>query len=94
MMHTPPWGQISFRAFLIAGSLLVLNSTLVGAAPATRIACGQCEEMDRFVRLQSVTTATPPADAQRFTHPFTLSPEDWTSILTKLRVQRQAEGLL
>ena len=32
--------------------------------------------------------------SQRFTHPFTLSLEDWTSILAELHVQRQAEGLL
>jgi hypothetical protein len=58
------------------------------------VACGLCEQADRFVRLQTVTTDTRPAGARPFTHPFALSPEDWKSILTELHVQRQAEGLL
>lgn len=86
--------QISSGLCLIAGLLLLIGGVSVAAAPATRIACGQCEEADRFVRLQAVTADDRPAGFQRFTHPFVLSPEDWTSILTELHVQRQADGLL
>ncbi|MBI3355958.1 MAG: hypothetical protein HY038_04160 [Nitrospirae bacterium] len=93
-MRTSLGKQVSIGACLITGSLLLIGSTYVAAAPATRIACGQCEEADRFVRLQTVTTDTRPAGTQRFAHPFILSPEDWTSILKELHVQRQAEGLL
>ncbi len=74
--------------------LLLVAAASLGAAPATRVACGLCEQQDRFVRLQTVTTDTRPVDTQRFTHPFTLTPEDWTSILTELHVRRQAQGLL
>lgn len=81
--------------FQIASTLLLLgNIQAVAAAPETRIACGQCEEADRFVRLQTVTEDRRSAHSRRFTHPFVLSPEDWTSILTGLHVQRRAEGLL
>jgi hypothetical protein len=34
------------------------------------------------------------ASAPHFTHPFVLSPEEWTVLLGTLRIQRQAEGLL
>ena len=74
--------------------LLLVAAASLGTAPATRVACGLCEQPDRFVRLQTVTTDSRPVGSQRFTHPFALSPEDWTSILTELHVQRQAEGLL
>lgn len=74
--------------------LLLVAVASLGTAPATRVACGLCEQPDRFVRLQTVTTDSRPVGAQGFTHPFALSPEDWTSILTELHVQRQAEGLL
>ena len=85
--------QVLIGVFLITGSLLLNGGVPVAAAPATRIACGQCEEADRFVRLQAVTADDRPVNSQRFTHPFVLSPEDWKSILTELHVQRQAEGL-
>lgn len=80
---------------LIAGSWPFLTATLLAAAtPSTRAACDQCEETDRFVRLQAVSEDGRSANSQPFTHPFVLSPEEWTSILSGLRVQRQAEGLL
>jgi hypothetical protein len=86
---------VSLGVFQIASTLLLLgNIQVVAAAPETRIACGQCEETDRFVRLQAVTEDRRSANSRAFTHPFVLSPEDWTSILSGLRVQRQAEGLL
>ena len=94
MRHRSQGQQVSLGLFLIAGSMLLTGGLTIAAAPATRIACGQCEEADRFVRLQAVGADDRPAGTQRLTHPFTLSPEDWTSILTELHVQRQAEGLL
>jgi len=86
--------HISIGLCLIAGLLLLTGGVSVAAAPATRIACGQCEEADRFVRLQAATADDRLVSSQRFTHPFVLSPEDWTAILTALHVQRQADGLL
>jgi putative oligomerization/nucleic acid binding protein len=81
-----------YKIFIVP--LLLAAAASLGTAPATRIACGQCEEADRFVRLQTVPTHSRPVSSQGFTHPFALSPEDWKSILTELHVQRQAEGLL
>lgn len=85
--------RVNPQKMLIVPLLLVAAASL-GTAPVTRVACGLCEQPDRFVRLQTVTTDSRPAGSQRFTHPFALSPEDWKSILTELHVQRQAEGLL
>lgn len=93
-MRTSRRSQVSISVCVVAGSLLLAGGVPGAAAPATRIACGQCEEADRFVRLQAVTADGHAGNSQRFTHPFTLSPEDWRSILTALHVQRQAEGLL
>ena len=81
-----------YKIFIVP--LLLVAAANLGTAPATRIACGQCEEADRFVRLQTAPTDSHPVSSQGFRHPFALSPEDWKSILTELHVQRQAEGLL
>jgi len=80
-----------FKLFFVP--LLLLAAASLGAAPGARIACGQCEETDRFVRFHAITPGTDLANSQRFTHPFALSPEDWKSILTELHVQRQADLL-
>lgn len=93
-MRTSRRSQVLISVCLGVGSLLLAGGVSGAAAPATRIACGQCEEADRFVRLQAVTADGRSVNSQRFTHPFALSPEDWRSILTTLRVRRQAEGLL
>ena len=77
-------------------SMVVLLSTLAaGAAASTHTTvCDQCEEPDRFVRLQPASEEARPVSSQPFTHPLVLSPEQWTSILTGLHVRRQAEGFL
>jgi hypothetical protein len=74
--------------------LLVGNTPLFAGAPATRVACGQCEEADRFVRLQTAMAGGGSVASQYGTHPFVLDPEDWQTILSALHVRRQAEGLL
>ena len=55
-----------------------------------RMACGACEDQDRL-RLQP---APHPDGEPGFTHPFLLSPEDWTVILKRVHVQRQPQGFL
>lgn len=92
-MRTSRRSQI-FSMCLVVGSLFLAGGAFGAAASTTRIACGQCEEADRFVRLQAVTADGRTGSSLRFTHPVDLSPEDWRSILTTLRIQRQAEGLL
>lgn len=78
---------------LIIVSLLLTGGSDAIAAPATRIVCGQCEEADRFVRLQSVTPDDRPVRSGTFAHPFLLPPADWRSILKGLQIQHHAEGL-
>jgi|CXWL01.1.fsa_nt_gi hypothetical protein len=85
--------QVSVGVCLIVATLLLTGGADAIAAPATRIACGQCEEADRFVRLQAVTSADRPVSSRTFTHPFLLPPADWTSILKELHIQHQAERL-
>ncbi len=64
------------------------------ATPVTRAVCDQCEETTRFVRLQQVAEERRSAHPREFTHPLVLSPEEWTALLKRLQVQRQAEGVL
>src|SRR5689334_25375853 len=85
----------SIGACLFSGLLLLVGNTHVSAAtPATRVVCGQCEEADRFVRLQTVIADGDSVTSQRWTHPFVLDPEDWRTILSALHVRRQAKELL
>jgi hypothetical protein len=76
------------RALLLAALLSCLPAC-TGPQPA-RIICGQCEEGDRFVRLQQRDGALDrdhPAD-----HPFLLAQQDWRPILGSLRVQSLKEA--
>jgi len=74
--------------------LLAVSPWLVqacaGPQPA-RIVCGQCEEDDRFVRLQARSDATGP-ERRAFAHPVSLSRQDWTLLLRSVRVQRIEEA--
>lgn len=74
--------------------LLTFVSCLVQACAgpqSARIVCGQCEEDDRFVRLQARSDAAGP-DRRPFAHPATMSQQDWTLLLGGLRVQRIEEA--
>ena len=94
-MHMLHKHLVVFSLSLIAGSGLFLRATPVGAAtPTARVACDQCETPDRFVRLQQVSEESRSVPRRPFTHPFVLSPTEWTALLKGLQVQRQAEGLL
>lgn len=75
-----------------AGLLLAVSCTSVGPPPrevcaTCRIVCGQCEGEDRFVRLQGNANA-------HFSHPATLSPKEWETILSSIQVQNQGMGFL
>lgn len=49
--------------------------------------CGACEEPDRFIRIQALAAVGRSDVRDRFTHPLSLSPDEWASILASLRVQ-------
>ena len=84
----------SMRVYLFSGALLLVSTTPVLAdTPVTRVACDGCEETDRFVRLQTVIVDSSSMASQCCAHPFVLDPQEWQSILSTLRVQRQAEWL-
>lgn len=83
-----------FSTVLIVSSWLIVSQELVWASSQdVRPACGQCEEPDRFVRVQDLSAEVRTGASQSFAHPFVLSPEEWTSLLRQLSVQRQAQGL-
>lgn len=95
VMRTSRRSLIVGSVFLVASAWLLLSQIAVGAeTTGSRIICGLCEEADRFVRLQDQSEVRRSTDPRQFTHPLVLSPAEWTTILTGLRVQRQAEGLL
>lgn len=64
------------------------------ACDRCRIVCGECEEQDRFVRLQGPSQGLFQARTPTFSHPATLSPEDWKVILSTVRIRRQGESVL
>jgi hypothetical protein len=66
----------------------------LGAAPASRVVCGMCEEPDRFVRLQASTKDRFAESTQPFSHPFRWSAEQWKPILRSIHVQKRDQGLL
>jgi len=78
---------------LLMMTVLAVASSL-GAVPASRIACGMCEEPDRFVRLQISTKDRPAESTQLFSHPFHWSPEQWKPILRSIYVQKLGQGVL
>ena len=86
---------VVLSVFLVAWSGLFVSVTPVEAAtPVTRVACDQCDEATRFVRLQQVAEDRRSIPSQQLNHPFVLGSKEWTSLLKGLHVQRQAEGLL
>ena len=90
-----PVARLLCRAACSGLLSLLLSPMLVWAAtPSIRAACDQCEEADRFVRLQQVSDESRTVSSRQFKHPLMLTSQEWTTLLTTLQVQRQAEGLL
>lgn len=78
---------------LLMISVLIVACSL-GAESASRVACGRCEEPDRFVRLQARSTEALLPDAASASHRAHLGPDEWTQLLKLIRVQSRPEGLL
>jgi hypothetical protein len=76
---------------MIAGLALTCG---LGAAPATRMVCGMCEEPDRFVRLQVSTRGSGSEAITPFSHPLHLRAEQWKPILQSIQVQKRGQGIL
>lgn len=74
--------------------VILIHQSCVGPLPSLRPVCGNCEESDRFVRLERVkpefTEDVPPP----FSHPFELDPEEWSEILAAIYVQKIKPGFL
>ncbi len=91
---TPGWKDK--RALSIPMLMMTVLAVVVslGAVPANRVACGMCEEPDRFVRLQTSTKDRYAEGSQPFSHPFRWSAEQWKPILRSIHVQKRGQGLL
>jgi hypothetical protein len=77
---------------LLVMTVLAVAGSL-GAVPASRIACGMCEETDRFVRLQASRGDRHVERSQPFSHPFQWSPEQWKPILRSIYIQKRDQGV-
>jgi len=78
---------VVFLAFLAGGGSCL-------AASAMRIACGLCEEPDRFVRLQVTQAGAVEHNAPALSHPFRLPPADWKTILTTIKTSVVKPGVM
>ena len=58
-----------------------------GQAPTTRVVCGACEDPDQFVRLQSVSGSRDADSRRQLSHPIAITPDEWKSLLSTIRVQ-------
>ena len=65
----------------------------LGSLPASRVACGMCEEADRFVRLQVSTRNRHAESTQPFSHPIRWSAEQWKPILRSIHVKKHGQGV-
>jgi hypothetical protein len=77
-----PWVFVATSVFLAC-----LAQGCAGQSSAPRLVCGVCEEPGRFVRLQAFFPSDRAAGREQFTHPLSLSTEQWAAILGSLRVQ-------
>jgi putative oligomerization/nucleic acid binding protein len=100
--HHPHKRRVYAAVVILTGCLIA--SLLQGCAGPThpprtvcencRIVCGECEEPDRFVRLQGSSPGVQRDRISNFSHPVTLRPDEWKIILSSLRVQRQGEPVV
>ncbi len=94
-----PARMIGFLVAISSAAWLTAGCTVPGRAPhlvceTCRIVCGECEEPDRFVRLQGPPSHHPRDRYPHFSHPARLRPEDWVTILRSIHVQKQGQMFL
>lgn len=77
---------------LFVGLTLPPMTAPLEAAASSRVACGACEQADRFVRLQDAPAKAHQNNVSAMTHPFQLSSEDWTAALQQIRVRKRDRG--
>ena len=77
-------------SLIMLGSLIV--TAAIDAAPPPRVACGTCEDSDRFVRLLQAPSTTRPHSLSGFTHPFPSSPEEWRALLKTINIRTLETG--
>lgn len=78
--------------FVVVSLGMWLGQACVASDQNTRIVCGACEELNRFVRLQTGKAATRPGKENGFSHPFHLSSQDWKLLLTSVQVRNLPTG--
>lgn len=89
-----PKYAVSVRILFLVVVVVMAHQGCVGSLPATRPVCGNCEEADRFVRLEKAKSEFFPEMHPPFAHPFKLNPKEWTEILAAIYVQKIKPGFL
>ena len=87
-------GGMRVRSIPMLIVMMLAVACSFGSAPVSRVACGLCEEPDRFVRLQVYTRDRQAEGTQPFSHPFRWGAEQWKPILRSIHVQKRGEGVL
>lgn len=76
---------------LVVGLTVLLVTAKLEASAPSSIACGTCEQQDRFVRLQEAPSKAH-QNSTEITLSVQLSPEDWTAVLQQIRVRKRDRG--
>ena len=84
----------SFRFLFLSLLLLVFQQSCLGPLPSSRPVCGNCEDQNRFVRIEKINPDFIPDVPPPFSHPFKLAPKEWTVILSTIYVQQLKPGFL
>jgi hypothetical protein len=85
-------GSVRTRGFMLAALALgLVCQACLGPVRDTRPVR---EEQDRFVRLEARYGDQRRVGSTQFAHPFPMSPEDWTRILSSIRVQTRKDTVL
>jgi len=93
-MHSTLGLEGEFRLLFLSLLLLLVLQSCLGPLPSSRPVCGNCEEPNRFVRLEKIDSEFLKDVHPPFSHPFRLTPAEWTQILSTIYVQKLKPGLL
>jgi len=84
----------NFRFLFLSFLLILVQQSCLGPLPSSRPVCGNCEDQNRFVRIEKVNADFLPDVPPPFSHPFKLNQNEWTVILSTIYVQQLKPGFL
>ncbi len=87
------WSKVSVKR-LLAPLLLPALLLSQSCADVTQVPLSVKEEPDRFIRIEARSGEGHRFGTRQFSHPLTLSAEEWQRILSGIRIQARTEALL